>query len=111
MAARDDTNIQRLLAAEKAAQEIVDKARKERAEKMKLAKLEAENEIAEYRAERQAEYDAKVATSSSASGTTFKKLDDDTQAAIDAITRNLPSKKKDAVAMLVSHVTNVDLSA
>jgi len=49
MAARDDTNIQRLLTAEKAAQEIVGKARQERAEKMKLAKQEAEHEINEYR--------------------------------------------------------------
>ena len=49
MASRDDTNIQKLLSAEKTAQEIVGAARKERAEKMKLAKQEAEREIAAYR--------------------------------------------------------------
>lgn len=45
----ENTNIQKLLAAEKTAQDIVDKARKKRADKMKLAKQEAEREIAAYR--------------------------------------------------------------
>ena len=49
MAAQDDSNIQRLLEAEKKAQEIVGKARNARAEKMKLAKQEAEKEIAAFR--------------------------------------------------------------
>lgn len=49
MATQDDTNIQKLLSAEKTAQEIVGNARKARAEKMKLAKQEAEREIASYR--------------------------------------------------------------
>jgi len=46
---REDKNIQKLLAAEKKAQEIVGQARAKRAEKMKLAKQEAEKEVAQYR--------------------------------------------------------------
>jgi len=111
MASREDTNIQKLLSAEKTAQEIVGAARKERAEKMKLAKQEAEREITTYRTERENEYQSKVAESSSVSDTTFGELDKKTNAEIAAITSRLPTKKKECIDMLVAYVEKVDLAA
>ena len=62
-------------------------------------------------AELESEYNSKIAESSSTSDSTFQELDKDTQTQIHAITNGLPTKKKDAVDMLVSYVEAVDLTA
>ena len=62
------------------------------------------------RAELEKEYALKVAESSTSSDSTFQELDKETQSAISAITSGLPTKKKEAVDMLVHYVENVELS-
>lgn len=44
------------------------------------------------------------------SDTTFGELDKETKTAINAITADLPTKKKEAIDMLVAYVQKVDLS-
>lgn len=53
--------IQKLLAAETAASQIVAEARKAKQERLRQAKAEAEREIASYRAEREGAYQKKLA--------------------------------------------------
>ena len=60
MAATGD-GIQKLLAAETAAGQIVAEARKAKQERLRQAKAEAEREIAAYRAEREGAYQKKLA--------------------------------------------------
>ncbi|KAF0935501.1 hypothetical protein E2562_034283 [Oryza meyeriana var. granulata] len=58
---RRQGGIQQLLAAEQEAQQIVNAARSAKSARLRQAKEEAEREIAEYRAQMEAEFQRKVA--------------------------------------------------
>lgn len=103
-----DPNIQKLLNAEKNAQEIVSAARKKRNDRMKQAKNEAEREIAAYRSEREEAYNKKVAEGSSTTDSTFTALQMETERTIRGIHSSLPAKKEEVVMMLTNFATKVD---
>ncbi|WP_285164299.1 V-type ATPase subunit G, partial [Mycobacterium tuberculosis] len=70
--------IQQLLAAEQEAQHIVNNARNAKMARLKQAKEEAEKEVAQFRAQMEAEYQKKVAASSGDSGANVKRLEEET---------------------------------
>ncbi|KAJ0453320.1 putative vacuolar (H+)-ATPase G subunit [Helianthus annuus] len=57
---RGQNGIQQLLAAEQEAQQIVNAARNAKLARLKQAKEEAEKEVAEFRAQMEAEYQRKL---------------------------------------------------
>lgn len=56
MSAQNTASIQTLLEAEKEAQQIVEKARQYRTQRVKDARSEAQKEIEKYKAKKEAEY-------------------------------------------------------
>ncbi|CAA6671975.1 unnamed protein product [Spirodela intermedia] len=80
---RRQGGIQQLLAAEQEAQHIVNAARNAKLARLKQAKDEAEKEIAEYRAQVEAEFQKKVLESSGDSGSNVKRLAVETDAKIE----------------------------
>ena len=106
-----DPNIQKLLHAEKQAQEIVSAARKMRNEKLKQAKEEAEREIAAYRREREDAYKKKMAEGSSTSDETFSVLQADCNKTINNIMASLPKKKKGVVDELLALALKLEVQS
>lgn len=105
--AAEDANIKRLLEAEREAQEIVSEARKHRNDKLKQAKIEAERDIAAYRAEREEAYTKKMSEGSSNIEDTRGQLDAETAKTTSSIKSSLPGKKKDVVKSLMDYVLKV----
>ncbi|XP_073003296.1 V-type proton ATPase subunit G1-like [Typha latifolia] len=104
---RRQGGIQQLLAAEQDAQQIVNAARNAKMARLKQAKEEAEKEIAEYRAQMEAEFQRKVAESSGDSGANVKRLEQETGAKIEQLKLQSASISHDVVQMLLRHVTTV----
>ncbi|PKA49243.1 V-type proton ATPase subunit G [Apostasia shenzhenica] len=104
---RRQGGIQQLLAAEQEAQHIVNAARNAKMARLKQAKDEADKEVAEFRAQMEAEFQRKVAESSGDTGANVKRLEEETEAK----TRHLESESArisdDIVQMLLRHVTAV----
>lgn len=101
--------IQRLLAAERDAQAVVERARKAKADRLKQAKEEAERDIAAYKAEREAEFKRKVSADSSSSQDTVAQLAEESARAVAGIQAAVAAKKGEVMDMLLRHVTNVRL--
>ncbi|XXG89578.1 hypothetical protein AAC387_Pa12g1545 [Persea americana] len=99
--------IQRLLAAEQEAQHIVNAARNEKMARLKQAKEEADKEIAEFRAQMEAEFQKKVAETSGDSGANVKRLEQETDAKIHHLKSEAERISNDVVHMLLKHVTTV----
>ncbi|CAA2970405.1 V-type proton ATPase subunit G 1-like, partial [Olea europaea subsp. europaea] len=99
--------IQLLLAAEQEAQHIVNAARTAKQARLKQAKEEAEKEIAEFRAQMEAEFQRKVAESSGDSGANVKRLEQETEAKIRHLNTEASRISHDVVQMLLRHVTTV----
>ncbi|KAL2526426.1 V-type proton ATPase subunit G1 [Abeliophyllum distichum] len=99
--------IQLLLAAEQEAQHIVNAARAAKQARLKQAKEEAEKEIAEFRAQMEAEFQRKVAESSGDSGANVKRLEQETDAKIQHLKAEASRISQDVVQMLLRHVTTV----
>ncbi|GFQ00263.1 v-type proton ATPase subunit g 1 [Phtheirospermum japonicum] len=99
--------IQLLLAAEQEAQNIVNAARTAKQARLKQAKEEAEKEIAEFRAQVEAEFQRKVAESSGDSGANVKRLELETDAKIQHLKTEASRISLDVVSMLRRQVTTV----
>ncbi|KAG6412738.1 hypothetical protein SASPL_125424 [Salvia splendens] len=107
MASSSQNGIQLLLAAEQEAQHIVNAARTAKQARLKQAKEEAEKEIAEFRAQMEAEYQRKVAESSGDSGANVKRLEEETDGKIHHLKAEASRISPDVVSMLLRHVTTV----
>ncbi|XP_052200168.1 V-type proton ATPase subunit G 1 [Diospyros lotus] len=106
-ASRGQNGIQQLLAAEQGAQHIVNAARTAKMARLKQAKEEAEKEVAEFRAQMEAEFQRKVAESSGDSGANVKRLEQETDAKIHHLKTEAARISHDVVHMLLRHVTTV----
>lgn len=102
--------IQRLLAAEKEAQQIVAKARKAKSDRLKQAKAEAEKEIKAYKQQREEAYQKRISDDTSSSGQNEKRLDTESKAAVKSIQDSISSKKKEVVDQLMGYVTTVSFA-
>ncbi|GBF97687.1 transmembrane ATPase [Raphidocelis subcapitata] len=106
MAATGD-GIQKLLAAETTAGQIVTEARKAKQERLRQAKAEAEREIAAYKAEREGAYQKKLAETTSGAAATSDRLHKETELAIKQVQADVTASKKAVVDMLVKYATTV----
>ncbi|KAF5197316.1 V-type proton atpase subunit g [Thalictrum thalictroides] len=104
---RSQSGIQQLLAAEQEAQQIVNAARNAKVARLKQAKEEAEREIAQYRAQVEAEFQKKLAESSGDSGANVKRLEKETELKINHLKSESARISHDIVDMLLRHVTTV----
>ncbi|KAL5136934.1 V-type proton ATPase subunit G [Glycine soja] len=104
---RGQGGIQQLLAAEQEAQRIVNAAKNEKLARLKQAKEEAEKEIAQYRAQLEAEFQKKVSDSTGDSGANVKRLEQETDEKIQHLKTEAARISDDVVAMLLKHVTSV----
>ncbi|KAK6136126.1 hypothetical protein DH2020_030142 [Rehmannia glutinosa] len=108
MAASTSQNgIQLLLAAEQEAQHIVNAARTAKQARLKQAKEEAEKEIADFRAQMEADFQRKLAESSGDSGANVKRLELETDAKIQHLKTEASRISPDVVSMLLRQVTTV----
>ncbi|KAF2946519.1 V-type proton ATPase subunit G 1 isoform X1 [Oryza sativa Japonica Group] len=71
------------------------------------AKEEAEREIAEYRAQMEAEFQRKVAESSGDSGANVKRLEQETDTKIAQLKEQAANVSPEVIQMLLRHVTTV----
>ncbi|KAH6761895.1 vacuolar ATP synthase subunit G2 [Perilla frutescens var. hirtella] len=102
MAARNSRNgIKLLMSAEQEAQHIVNTARTEKRARLKQAKEEAEKEIAEFRAQMEAEFQMKVLESSGDSGANAKRLELETEVKRDHLKKEASRISYDVVSMLL----------
>ncbi|KAK6136150.1 hypothetical protein DH2020_030123 [Rehmannia glutinosa] len=102
MAASTSQNgIQLLLAAEQEAQHIVNAARTAKQARLKQAKEEAEKEIADFRAQMEADFQRKLAESSGDSGANVKRLELETDAKIQHLKTEASRISPDVVSMLL----------
>ncbi|KAF0935502.1 hypothetical protein E2562_034283 [Oryza meyeriana var. granulata] len=104
---RRQGGIQQLLAAEQEAQQIVNAARSAKSARLRQAKEEAEREIAEYRAQMEAEFQRKVAESSGDSGANVKRLEQETDTKIAQLKQQAANVSPEVIQMLLRHVTTV----
>eukprot|EP00475_Leptophrys_vorax_P005096 TRINITY_DN13066_c0_g1_i1.p1 TRINITY_DN13066_c0_g1~~TRINITY_DN13066_c0_g1_i1.p1 ORF type:complete len:112 (-),score=28.29 TRINITY_DN13066_c0_g1_i1:415-750(-) len=99
--------IQLLLAAEQEAQKVVAAARAAKTARLRQAKEEAEREAAAYRAQREEDYKKKKAGTSGDSEATVKRLDQQTKAKIELLSKEAANVSKDVTGMLLDLVTTV----
>ncbi|XP_059628308.1 V-type proton ATPase subunit G 1-like [Cornus florida] len=104
---RAQNGIQLLLAAEQEAQQIVNAARNAKMARLKQAKEEAQREIAEFRAQMEAEFQRKIAESSGDSGANVKRLEKETDTKIHQLKIEAARISHDVVLMLLKQVTSV----
>ncbi|KAG5523468.1 hypothetical protein RHGRI_035315 [Rhododendron griersonianum] len=104
---RGQNGIQLLLAAEQEAQRIVNAARAAKLARLKQAKEEAEKEIAEFRAQMDAQFQRKVSESSGDSGANVKRLEKETEGKIHHLKKEAGRISQDVVQMLLRQVTTV----
>ena len=108
---RPAETIQTLLEAEEAAKIAIDKARKDRDARLKQAATEAETEIAEYRAEKEAEYQAEVKKYVGSTGATSERIASESKQSIKATINAAKANKNSVVDLLVSIVRDVKTNA
>merc|ERR1711907_501083 len=82
-------------------------AEKRRQEKMRAAKSDAEKEIADYKAQREAEFQAYKNKHSTGGSESSEQLAAQTTAAVADLEREAAKNKQKVVDMLVGYVTNV----
>ncbi|PWA61780.1 Vacuolar (H+)-ATPase G subunit [Artemisia annua] len=99
--------IQLLLAAEQEAQQIVNAARNAKLARLKQAKEEAEKEVAEFRAQMEADFQRKLAETSGDSGANVKRLEKETEEKIQHLRTEADRISHDVVDMLLKLVTSV----
>ncbi|KAI3761768.1 hypothetical protein L1987_52190 [Smallanthus sonchifolius] len=104
---RGQNGIQLLLAAEQEAQQIVNAARNAKLARLKQAKEEAEKEVAEFRAQMEADFQRKLAETSGDSGANVKRLEKETDAKIQHLKGEAERISSDVVEMLLKHITTV----
>eukprot|EP01006_Ploeotia_vitrea_P008521 TRINITY_DN20396_c0_g1_i1.p1 TRINITY_DN20396_c0_g1~~TRINITY_DN20396_c0_g1_i1.p1 ORF type:complete len:108 (+),score=13.52 TRINITY_DN20396_c0_g1_i1:72-395(+) len=95
--------------AEKKASQLVNDARKARVDRMKEAKSEAEQAIAAYRAEMEAEYQKNVQANSAVNNASD--LDKSTNEGIQKLSTEFNSHKAAVEKLLIDQVCNVHVEA
>jgi len=101
--------IRKLLQAEQKAQEMVQKARRDKVAKLKLAKEEAEKEIEAYRAKRESEFSEYAGQFSSSGEDYNKNLEQRTDGEIKELQDQAVDGKEDVIKLLLASVRRVDL--
>ncbi|KAJ4842057.1 hypothetical protein Tsubulata_037973 [Turnera subulata] len=104
---RGQGGIQMLLSAEQEAQQTVSAARNLKMARLKQAKDEAEKEAALYRSNLDAEYKSKLSENSGNSGSTVKRLEEETEAKIETLKQSASKVQSTVVDMLINYVTSV----
>eukprot|EP01136_Pigoraptor_vietnamica_P028246 Opistho-1_new@85556 len=99
--------IQALLSAEKAAAETVSKARKQKTQRLKAAKDEAESEIARFKAEREAQFRTYLEQHAGTSDTLATKLKQETVLKIATVEKNVAANKEAVINRLLEAVCDV----
>ncbi|XP_050226745.1 V-type proton ATPase subunit G 1-like isoform X2 [Mercurialis annua] len=99
--------IQLLLDAEQQAQLIINDARNAKLARLKQAKEEADNEIANYRSHVDSEFQRKVAGNTGDSNSNVNRLDQETDAKISHLKTEAARISLDVVNMLLKHTTTV----
>ncbi|XP_074270558.1 V-type proton ATPase subunit G 1-like [Silene latifolia] len=99
--------IQMLLAAEQEAQQIVTNARNLKMQRLKQAKDEADREIMHFRSQLEKEYQNKISESSGQSGSTVKRLENETQEKIQKLKDSASRVTPDVVGLLLKYVTTI----
>ncbi|KAA3484433.1 V-type proton ATPase subunit G1-like [Gossypium australe] len=102
-------SIQMLLTAEQEAQHIVSSARNLKMARLKQAKEEAEKDVALFRSQMETEYQNKISESSGSSDNTVKRLEEETDKKIKALTKSTSMVSKEIIEMLMKHVTSVKI--
>ncbi|KAL8257722.1 hypothetical protein R6Q59_029763 [Mikania micrantha] len=106
-ASRGQNGIQLLLTAEQEAQQIVNAARNAKLARLKQAKEEAEKEVAEFRAQMEADFQRTLAETSGDSGANVKRLEKETEEKIQHLKTEADRISHDVVDMLLKVVTTV----
>ncbi|XVF63316.1 hypothetical protein PTKIN_Ptkin09bG0078100 [Pterospermum kingtungense] len=75
--------------------------------RLKQAKDEAEKDVALYRSHMETEYQNKISKTSGSSGNTGKKLEEETEMKIKALTESTSKVSKEIIDMLMKHITSV----
>ncbi|XP_022132168.1 V-type proton ATPase subunit G3 [Momordica charantia] len=101
---RGQGGIQMLLTAEQDAQQVISNARNMKMARLKQAKDEAEREVAQYRANMEAEYQKKVTETNS--GSYAQRLEEETNAKINNLKESSDRVSKDVVDMLLRYVAS-----
>ncbi|KAL9247358.1 hypothetical protein vseg_020799 [Gypsophila vaccaria] len=104
---RNQNGIQLLLAAEQEAQHIVNAAKNAKMARLRQAKEEAEREIADFRAQMEADFQRRLAESSGDSGANVKRLEQETDAKIEQLKSQASNISPEVVQMLLKYVTTV----
>jgi len=103
--------IKQLLEAEQKAQEVVNKARKEKINLLKQAREEADKEIAEYRGRRQREFDDYSRKILEGQEDHVKGIQRSTGEAIEKQDKDLAVHKDEVIQMLLKYVVEVSTDA
>ncbi|CAH9112950.1 unnamed protein product [Cuscuta europaea] len=99
--------IQMLLTAEQEAQQIIASARNVKMARLRQAHEEADKEVADYRAQLEAEYQRQICESSGSSGSIVKRLEAETETKIEKLKETASKVSPDIVSMLIKSVTTV----
>lgn len=100
--------IQKLLAAEQAAQSIIQAARTEKSNKIKQAQQEAEKEVAQYKEQREDAYKKMMEAGKGDAAGRLAKLESDTGASITGLETTVDAKKPQVTTSIVGWVTKVN---
>eukprot|EP01026_Neomeris_dumetosa_P084231 TRINITY_DN98567_c0_g1_i3.p3 TRINITY_DN98567_c0_g1~~TRINITY_DN98567_c0_g1_i3.p3 ORF type:complete len:112 (-),score=26.33 TRINITY_DN98567_c0_g1_i3:233-568(-) len=111
MTSQTSEGIQKLLNAEAQAQKVVESARNNKAERLRQAQAEAEQELNAFRAECEANYLKKSKEGAAGNDATFASLQKDADMAVAKISTEVSSKKSKVVDMLINMITTVKLGA
>eukprot|EP00123_Amoebidium_parasiticum_P022479 comp8831_c0_seq1/m.4039 comp8831_c0_seq1/g.4039 ORF comp8831_c0_seq1/g.4039 comp8831_c0_seq1/m.4039 type:complete len:117 (-) comp8831_c0_seq1:345-695(-) len=106
MSLEQSQGIQALLAAEKAAGETIAKARKKKQQRLKQAQEEAEAEVARYKQEREAQFQAYLSTQAGAEEASAK-LGTQTAADLKLIESQVAANKEAVIEALLEAVVDV----
>ncbi|KDP42395.1 hypothetical protein JCGZ_02452 [Jatropha curcas] len=104
---RGQGGIQMLLTAEQEAQHIVSSARNLKLTRLKQAKDEADKEIEDYRSRMDSLYQKQLSETSGSSGSTVKRLEEETDTKIKKLRNSASKVQSDIVGMIMKYVTTV----
>ncbi|XP_038684532.1 V-type proton ATPase subunit G1-like [Tripterygium wilfordii] len=104
---RGQGGIQMLLTAEQEAQRVVTDARNLKMARLKQAKDEAERDLALYRSNSEHEFQKKISEASGSSGSTVKRLEEDTDVKIKNLKDSTSWVSAEAVNTLIKYVVTV----
>uniref|UniRef100_A0A7S1T8E4 V-type proton ATPase subunit G n=2 Tax=Eukaryota TaxID=2759 RepID=A0A7S1T8E4_9CHLO len=102
--------IQKLLAAEQEAQRVVSEARKQKGERLRTAKAEAERDIASFRADCEAEFQKKISAGGDSSSAQFSDMLKSTDGDVAKVKKDTSSLKGKVTEALVAAVLDVKLA-